>query len=403
MSEPERFSQRLDWSAADNPLARLLEQKRAAGAPVLDLTESNPTRAQLEVPAAEILASLADPRSLRYEPAPMGLAAAREAVARYYTERGLKVAPQRLMLTASTSEAYAFLFKLLLDPGDRILAPRPCYPLVDYLAGLEAAQVDAYPLLYDGGWSIDLGALRAAVGPRSRCVVVIHPNNPTGSFLKRAELRELIAICREKRLALICDEVFSDYALAADPERVDSLIDSEAVLSFVLSGLSKVVGLPQMKLSWIGVGGPEPERTAALRGLEHIGDTFLSVATPVQHAAAALLALRPRIQAQIGARIRANHDWLARQIGDSSLCRLLKVEGGWYTVIRVPNLRGDAEWALELLRTDNVHVHPGYLFDFPSQAYLVTSLLTAPEIFREGTARLLRRVATIAASNGPAS
>jgi aspartate/methionine/tyrosine aminotransferase len=386
------LSKRLDWNPSVNPLAQLLEQKLRAGAAVLDLTESNPTRAGLDYPGAEILASLTNPRALVYEPAPLGLLAAREAVSGYYAGRGLSAPAERILLTASTSEAYAFVFKLLMDPGDRILVPRPCYPLVDFLAALESVEVDSYPLLYDGVWSIDMAALRQTIGPRTRCILIVNPNNPTGSYLKRGELLRLIEICQARRLALIVDEVFSDFAVGEDPERVSSLIGMDSTLMFVLSGLSKVVGLPQMKLAWIWVGGPEADRKEALHGLEHLGDTFLSVSTPIQQAAADWLALLPRIQGAITERLAANHGWLAAQISRSGSCELLKLEGGWYAVLRVPNIRSAADWALELLRRDNVHVHPGYLFDFPSEAYLVVSLLTRIDVLRAGMGRLLARI-----------
>src|SRR5579864_8683557 len=281
------FSSRLNWNLPTNPLAKLIEEKRASGAAILDLTESNPTMAGLSYPADRILAALSDPRSICYEPAPMGHPAARAAVAAYY---GRRVEPDRVLVTASTSEAYGFLFKLLADPGDEILAPRPSYPLFDFLAALESVRVVEYPLVYHSGWAIDFDTLAQRITPRSRAVVVVNPNNPTGSYLKKSELAALIELCREHELAILSDEVFSDYPLAEDAERVSSLVNVEEVLTFSLSGLSKLVGLPQLKLGWIVAGGPEAARREAVQHLELIADTYLSVGTPVQWAAAALLA-----------------------------------------------------------------------------------------------------------------
>lgn len=393
------LSKRLSWSFAQNPLSRLLNEKRRGGEGVLDLTESNPTRAGLDYPEAEILRSLADRASLVYEPTPLGLSAAREAVSRYYARRQLAVSADSIVLTASTSEAYSFLFKLLCDPGDSVLVPRPSYPLFDYLAALEGVEVVPYPLVYDGAWRIDLGALGPSVGPRTRAILLVNPNNPTGSFVKRDELDSLLELYRSHGVALIVDEVFSDYAMGEDAERVSSLVEVEDALTFVLSGLSKIAGLPQMKLAWIAAGGPAPERRQAYEGLEHIADNFLSVGTPVQLAARAFLDLAPRIQAAIRQRITANYRFLAARIPESSPGRLLRVEGGWYAVLRLPQVRSSEEWALELLGKDNVYVHPGYLFDFAAEAYVVVSLLTPAETFQKGADRLLRRVEAFLAAD----
>jgi alanine-synthesizing transaminase len=380
------FSSRLDWSMAPNPLARLLQEKRAGGAAILDLTESNPTAAGFSYAAEEMLGALANPRLLAYEPTPAGIADARSAVSEYYVGR---VVPERILLTASTSEAYSFVFKLLADPGDEVLAPRPSYPLFDYLGALDSVRVVQYPLAYHGGWGIDLEALRSRVTGRTRAIVLVNPNNPTGSFVKKAELRDLIALCRDRQLALISDEVFSDYGFEEEAQRAGSLVSVEEVLTFSLSGLSKVAGLPQMKLGWIVAGGPEPARQQALQRLELIADTYLSVGTPVQWAAAALLAARHKIQSQIRERLVGNRDFLAQQIGDRSPWRLLAAEGGWYAVLEAPRIRSEEEWALTLLAEHQVLLQPGFFFDFEKEAFLVASLLTRPEIFREGVRRIL--------------
>jgi aspartate/methionine/tyrosine aminotransferase len=381
------FSFRFHWDPSPNQLTRLLREKRRAGAAILDLTESNPTHAGFSYPE-EIVQALADPRALRYDPQPAGSLAAREAVCRYYAETGHTVAPDRVLLTASTSEAYQYLFKLLADPGDEVLVPRPSYPLFEYLATMESLHVVSYPLVYHGGWSIDCDALAAAVTARTRAIVLVNPNNPTGSFLKRDELRFLQSLGR----TLISDEVFADYAFTDDVQRVRTLADTTETLSFSMSGLSKIAGLPQMKLGWIAISGPAAESAEAMEKLEWIADTYLSVSTPVQQAAPRLLELGKGIQTQIAARVRANLTRLQSAIAADSPCRILAVEGGWYATLQVPRIRREEEWALELLAYDNVLVQPGFFFDFESEAFLVLSLLTEPDTFREGCHRLLARV-----------
>ena len=340
-------------------------------------------------PEDRILAALADPRSLSYEPDPAGIQAARSAVAEYYSGR---VASEQILLTASTSEAYGYVFKLLADPGDQVLVPRPSYPLFEFLAALESVHPAEYPLVYDGGWRIDFDALRRRVTERTRAIVVVNPNNPTGSFLKQAELAELVELCRERQLALISDEVFSDYGFEEDARRVRSLVGVQDVPTFVLSGLSKLVGLPQVKLGWIVVGGPAAVRGQAMDRLELISDTYLSVGTPVQWAAGSLLGLRDQIQGQILDRVRRNREFLACQIGTNSPWRVLDAEGGWYAVLEAPRIHSEEEWVLSLLGEDNVLVQPWFFFDFEREAYLVASLLTPPETFREGIGRILARV-----------
>jgi alanine-synthesizing transaminase len=385
-----RYSSRLRWDLAPNRLTRLLDERRSAGAAILDLTESNPTAAGFAYPSDQILAALADPRALRYQPAAAGIASARAAVSQdYYSGR---VHPGRILLTASTSEAYAFVFKLLADPGDEVLVPRPSYPLFDFLAALDAARVVQYPLVYSATWTIDFDALARSITPRTRAIVLVNPNNPTGSFLKQSEFGPLIALCREHDLALISDEVFSDYALHPDhPQLVHSLTGVTEVLTFCLSGLSKIAGLPQLKLGWIVTGGPAPEREQAFQRLELIADTYLSVGTPVQLAAPALLGLRTQLQNQILARVRANRAFLASQIGPASPWRLLETEGGWYAILEAPRIQSEEEWVLSLLASDGLLVQPGFFFDFEKEAFLVLSLLTPEEVFRAGVRHILAR------------
>jgi alanine-synthesizing transaminase len=383
------FSSRLDWAAGQNNLARMLDEKRSAGAEVLDLTESNPTSAGLSYGSERVVKAFADPRWLRYEPSPAGILAARMAVSQYYSKR---VPVDRILLTASTSEAYGFLFKLLADPGDEILAPRPSYPLFDFLAALDSVRIVQYPLVYLGGWAIDFEALASRITPRTRGIVIVNPNNPTGSFLKKAELAQLLAICRQHGLAIISDEVFSDYGLEEDPVRVGSLTDVEDVLTFSLSGLSKVSGLPQLKLGWIVVSGPESLRTLAFERLELIADTYLSVGAPVQWAAGTLLGLRGEIQSEILKRVRRNLEFLRGKIGADSPWRVLDVEGGWYAVVQAPRIHTEEDWVLALLQQCNVLVQPGFFYDFEKEAFLVLSLLTRTEVFEEGVRRILGRV-----------
>ena len=383
------FSSRFHWDFRPNRLTELLAAKRREGAAVLDLTESNPTHAGFLYPP-EMMRAFDDPRAIDYQPAPAGSLDAREAVAAYYAARGCPVEATRILLTASTSEAYAYLFKLLANAGDNVLAPRPSYPLFDYLANMESLEVRQYPLVYQGGWAIDLEGLGAAITERTRAVVVVHPNNPTGSFVKRAELDALAGLCRERSLALISDEVFSDYAFAPDHNRAASLAGVTDCLAFSMSGLSKIAGLPQMKLGWIVVSGPTALRTEAFEKLEWIADTYLSVSTPVQCAAGALLEAGEQVQMQIRERC-ATHLSVAREALAGSAANILAVEGGWYITVQVPRVRSEEEWSLELLAREDVLVQPGFFYDFPSEAYLVVSLLTAPGIFREGIARLRRQ------------
>jgi alanine-synthesizing transaminase len=384
------FSSRLNWSAAPNPLAKLLSDKRARGDAVLDLTESNPTTAGFVYAQDRILRSLANEKSICYQPDPAGLPEARSAVADYYSGR---VEPERILLTASTSEAYEFVFKLLADPGDEVLVPRPSYPLFEFLAALESVRPVDYSLVYQQRWAIDFDSLRRAITARTRAVVLVNPNNPTGSFLKKAELAQLIELCQKHQLAIISDEVFSDYGFDDDPQRVRSLVDVQDVLTFVLSGLSKVVGLPQLKLGWMVVGGPAQLRTQAFERLELIADTYLSVGTPVQWAAGSLLSLRDQIQQQILSRIRENLAVLTREVGPDSAWRVLRVEGGWYAILEAPRIHTEQDWVLTLLAEDNVLVQPGFFFDFESEAFLVVSLLAPSEIFRAGLRRILARAA----------
>jgi aspartate/methionine/tyrosine aminotransferase len=382
------FSSRFHWDFRTNRLTQALEARRRDGARLLDLTESNPTRAGLVYPP-EIVRAFDDPRMLVYEPSPAGAAEAREAVASYYAARGERVEAGRILLTASTSEAYAWLFKLLTNAGDHVLVPRPSYPLFEFLANLESVEVRPYPLAYHGGWAIDLDALAAPVSERTRAVVLVNPNNPTGSYVKRTELQALSRLCAQRRIALISDEVFSDYPLGPDAERISTLVDVEECLAFSMSGLSKVAGLPQMKLGWIVTSGPAKLRAEAMEKLEWIADTYLSVSTPVACAAARLLASGELVQRQIRERTAGNLA-VAREVLAGSAAGILAVEGGWYITVQMPRIRSEEDWAVGLLSQESVLTQPGFFYDFESEAFLVVSLLTMPEVFREGMGRLRR-------------
>lgn len=384
-----RFSGRVPADLVPNRFAVALARARQSPGPLFDLTVSNPTDVQLDYPP-DLLAPLSNPLALVYEPHPFGLPAARAAVAGDFARRGIEVPAARIVLTASTSDAYSMLFKLLCDPGDRVLVPRPSYPLFEHLTRLDAVDADGYLLEYHGRWSIDLDSIREALSPRTRAILVVSPNNPTGSYVDDRDLAALGDVCRERGLALIGDEVFADYPLAGRPPSSGVLTVTD-VLAFSLGGLSKSAGLPQLKLGWIGVNGPDALVANALRRLEVICDSYLSVATPVQQAAGSLIARGTGVRDQIAARIKRNYAALVDLTGRHPSCAVLPAEGGWYGVIQVPATRSEEDLVLALLERDAVVTYPGYFFDFPREAFLVVSLLPAPDTFDTGVARLLRR------------
>jgi alanine-synthesizing transaminase len=384
-------SARLPANLEPNALARAVEAKRRRGAVVTDLTESNPTRVGLSYPPA-LLAALADPQGLAYDPLPLGRWPARAAVAADFRRRGIVLSADRVALTASTSEAYALLFKLFCDAGDAILVPRPSYPLFEHLARLESVTALTYDLEYHGAWRIDIDSVRRAAGPRVKALLIVSPNNPTGSFLHRDDLAALSEICATHGWPIIGDEVFADYGLEPSPAATSVMAASD-VLTLSLGGLSKSAGLPQMKLGWIGFGGPAAQVDAALAAYEIIADTYLSVSTPVQMAAASLIEHGAVVRAQILARVQENLATLRALAAAYPSINVLPVEGGWSAVLQVPAVRSEEALVLELLDQDDVLVHPGYFFDFPREAYLVTSLLPPPAIFAPAITRLLSRAA----------
>src|SRR5580658_8892623 len=438
------FSERTNWKLAQNRFTQALEEVRAGGAEILDLTISNPTRAGLRYDEAAILGALASPRALDYDPQPKGLLEARTAVARYYRDRSGRgerdvasngstggIDAERIVLTTSTSEGYSFVFRLLCNAGDELLVPKPSYPLFEFLADLQDVRLVPYPLLYDHGWQMDFPSLEKAVTERTRGVVVVHPNNPTGSFVSVEEVASLNAFCRERGLAVIADEVFLDYGVgefqklpapesnprspsASSGQALHAPLDRHSpiqalgrddnaeeagahasfagngeVLTFTLSGLSKIAALPQMKVAWVVTSGPRELADAAMGRMEVIADTYLSMNAPVQWAVPALLEQRKDIQRQLMERVRGNLAELDRRLAGQKSCQRLSVEGGWYAVLRVPVTRSDEELAIELVREKAVVVHPGHFYDFPGDGYLVLSLITAAEEFEEGIGRVL--------------
>jgi aspartate/methionine/tyrosine aminotransferase len=388
-----RFSRRTNWNTEENDLSRAHRLRREAGLPIADLTISNPTRCGFEYDS-NLLAPLADGRSLDYDPQPNGLLAAREAVCHYYAEHGVAVAPDQIVLTTSTSEAYSFLFRLLCDPGSEILVPQPSYPLFDFLADLDDVRVNPAPLVYDYGWQIDAEGFRRAITANTRAIMLVHPNNPTGHFTKQGEVEELGRLCKEFDLSLIVDEVFLDYSFKGSAESFASGLDGIPI--YVVSGLSKIAGLPQMKAAWLVATGPE--RMQAMARLEVIADTFLSMNAPVQWALPAWLAGRSAIQMQIRTRVAANLAELDRQLKGHDALRRLEVEGGWYAVLRIPALQPDERTVRELLE-GGVWVHPGYFFGMEESGWLVLSLLGPENEFVTAVTTLIAYLGTHQGSN----
>jgi aspartate/methionine/tyrosine aminotransferase len=384
------FSERTNWNLSTNRLAEALERHRSSGRKLLDLTASNPTQCGFHYDEQAILQALRQPQALEYHPDPHGLTSAREAVAKYYRSFGVTVAVEDLVLTTSTSEAYSFVFRLLCNPGDELLIPAPGYPLFDFLADIQDVKLVRYPLFYDHGWHIDFHALQMAITPRSRGIIVVHPNNPTGHFTKPEEIRQMNKICASHDMAIIADEVFLDFSLGE--KRPLSFAGNDCVLTFTMSGLSKISGLPQMKLAWLVVNGPQDKRREALARLEVIADTYLSLNAPIQLAAPSLLGQRHGVQEQLMARVRKNLAELDSLVAKHETCRRLEAEGGWYAVLRVPATRSDEDLAIELLTQHDVYVHPGHFYGFPGDGYLIVSLIAGELEFSQGVQRLLNHL-----------
>ena len=385
------FSDRVPSDLRQNRLAEALAARQQRGEPIVDLTASNPTRAGLIYPT-DLLAPLADPRGLVYAPEPLGLAEARQAVSADFARRGLTVAADRIALTASTSEAYSLLFKLLCGPGDEVLIPRPSYPLFDHLTRLDAVTAVSYDLEYHTRWSVDVASVERAISERTRAILLVSPNNPTGQFVNITELDAMVRLARPRDLAIISDEVFADYELeSADRTLSGQLLRRNDVVGFTLGGLSKSIALPQAKLAWIAISGPDDVVPGVGARLELACDTYLSVSTPIQLAAAELLRRGAAVRHQVQDRVRDNYRTLHARAGDVRSCDVLRADGGWYAVLRVPSIMAEEDLVLTLLTDDGVLVHPGYFFDFPHEAFLVLSLLPPPDRFAEGVSRILRR------------
>lgn len=385
-----RFSNRLRTDLSRNPLSRLLEERRNSGLGTVDLTESNPTRANLPYPHREIADALARSCPAFYEPHPRGLRSAREAISAWLGRRGPSPDPDRLLITSGTSEAYTFLFKLLLNPGESLLVPRPSYPLLDFIAALDGVRLRPYRLVHDRRWRVDLGSLEEACEDRTRAVVVIHPNNPTGSCLPDEDAAGLLDFCARNSLAVISDEVFLEYPLTEIARRASSLEGTRETLVFCLDGLSKSAGMPQVKLSWIRASGPESLCEEALQRLDLISDTFLTVGTPVQAALPRLLEIGAGVRAALQERLASNLHWLRQQMRSVPSWALLEPEAGWNAVLRLPAVRSDEAWALEFLR-EGVYVQPGYFYDFTEEVVLIVSLLPPEDLFRKGLSQVLAR------------
>jgi alanine-synthesizing transaminase len=381
------FADRTNWNLKANPLSEALARHRASGKPLLDLTISNPTECGFAYDSRAILQALANPASLAYDPEPRGLLSARQAVAAYYAARGVEVPVDNIILTTGTSEAYSFVFRTLCNPDDEILIPEPSYPLFAFLAEIQDVKLVRYPLDYDYGWQINFHALQQGITARTRGVIVVQPNNPTGHFTKPREVAKLNDICAARNLAIIADEVFLEFALqAAAPF---SFAQNSAALTFTMSGLSKISGLPQMKAAWLFTSGPEELKSRALARLEIIADTYLSMNAPVQWAIPGLLEQRHPFQKHLLERVRRNLAELDRQLAAQKSCARLVVEAGWYAVLRVPATSSDEELAVELLNQKNIYVHPGHFYDFPSDGFLIVSLITREEEFAAGVKLLL--------------
>jgi alanine-synthesizing transaminase len=381
------FAKRTNWDMTPNRLSEALAARRSPGKPLLDLTVSNPTECGFEWDSSAILNALSNPASLFYEPNPRGLESARRAIAGYYADRGDDVAVEDIILTTSTSEAYSYVFRTLCDPGDELLIPSPSYPLFDFLADIQDVSLVRYPLLYDHGWQIDFHALEQAITPRTRGIIVVNPNNPTGHFAKLGEIARLSSMCAERGRTIIADEVFLDFAI--DGNRPVSFAANRSAPTFTLSGLSKICGLPQMKAAWLIVSGPQEWKHEALARLEVVADTYLSVSAPVQLAIPRFLEQRHTFQEQVLSRVRRNLAELDRQLATQKALSRLRVEGGWCAVLRVPATHPDEDLAIELLTTQGVSVHPGHFYEFPAEGFLVVSLITPEQAFAEGASRLL--------------
>jgi alanine-synthesizing transaminase len=390
----ECFSNRTRWDLTPNPLSRLLDEKRHEGVTIINLTESNPTACGFEYPKKEILEAFSSEKIMEYHPHPKGVLACREIIADYYKSLNIPANPENIFLTASSSEAYAWIFRLLANPGDRILVPSPSYPLFDFLAQLNDIEIEYYPLEYDETWKIDFGTLSNKISPKTKAILLVHPNNPTGSYVSEEERVKLNQIASRNNLALVSDEVFFDYVFDHGQSSFSSFAGNKEVLTFALNGISKMLALPQMKLGWMVVDGPESLRKAAVEKMEIIADTYLSVNTPIQTAFPEIMKLKTGIQKQILARLNQNKKTLFEIIQNHPSCEYLKSEGGWYALLKVPKIRTDDEWTLTFLKHDDVLIHPGHFYNFDQEGYLVISLLGKNDDLDSGLNKIFSRISS---------
>jgi len=378
------FSSRTNWDFRPTPLYELVEKMRAAGEPMIDLTESNPTRCGFRYQPDHLIPPAVLQKSVFYDPDPRGLLEARQAIAEWYHRQNIAVDPQSIVLTSSTSEAYSFLLQLLCDAGEAIAVPKPGYPLFEYLCRLSDVHCNSYRLAYDGEWHIDIQSVEEILSERTKALVLVHPNNPTGSFVKKEERTGIVSLTRDSGVPLIVDEVFGAFPIGQDGRRHESFAGSQETLTFTLNGLSKVAALPQMKLAWIVISGPVDQRTDALQRLEVIADTFLSVGTPIQHSLKTILTDSAPLTARIRERISANLKHASLAFSSTSPVSLFKCEGGWNAVLRLPATKSDEQWASDLLIEKKVLTHPGHLFEFELGSCIVVSLMPEPEVFSTG-------------------
>jgi len=384
------FARRTNWQQETNALNKVLEDFEKRQIPVIDLTVSNPTSCGFQYPEG-MLATLNSQENFKYQPDSCGMKQARDAVVKYYARHNLGLSANEIVLTASTSEAYSFLMRLLVNPGEKVLIPRPSYPLFQFLLEINDVDFDYYPLVYNGQWRIDSQALERCVDAKTKAIILVNPNNPTGSYISSAVLNALNDICLKHQMAIISDEVFYDYPLAQ--RDFVSCAGNQTALTFVLGGLSKTLALPQMKCAWILASGPQRLLQGALSRLEIIADTYLSVNSPVQNALEKWLESAPQLQEQIISRVKENRQWLSAHLNDHT--QLLDIQGGWYATLRIPAIKTEEEWVLEFMREDHVSVYPGYFFDYEGGAFIVLSLIAPTVSFREGLERIIQRLAKI--------
>ncbi len=384
------FSDRTNWNLNINDLAQLIHEQKIKGLPILDLTESNPTKCGFEYPTELITKAITQSDNFIYEPSPKGQLHAREAIVSYYLLQGITLDTEQIFLTSSTSEAYSFIFRLLCNPGDSVAIPSPSYPLFGFLGDLNDIELQPYELRVDQNWEIDFPSLEQLISTRTKAILLVNPNNPTGSYIQQEEMGKLTKLSQEKELALISDEVFFDYSFSSIQKT--SLASNDQTLSFSLNGLSKILGLPQMKLGWIIINGPDRLKKEAIERLEVIADTYLSVNTPIQNALPQILPLRNQIQEQIKNRVQTNFEFLKALLSTHSQTEILNIDGGWYTILKIEGIEDEDAWTLQLLKEKGVLIHPGHFYNFSQSGYFVISLLTPAHTFQEGLKKVLAKM-----------